>query len=119
MKTKSKKLKYTIQPFVKAVLVFVPIKDDDDFPDYKRGIIGDNHRWVKPTIVSNTEDIKAGDMVFDCITKEIYPSKTSRMGSYEAKVLIPSDELPIEILYEIEEGIYKEGDIVIVIPKNN
>lgn len=112
-----------------AKLVLVEIGMDGDYPDYKSGIIGVNHNWYKPILISETEKIEVGDLIYWKHNKSIQKVKSidvknntidfddPKYNGYLSacyKILaLPEHFSPLQ-LQMIVDGKLKDGDTVLV-----
>ena len=101
-------------------LVLVNIGTDGDYPDYSQQIIGINHCWVRPIIISLAEKIEAGDWKycpFDDVNK-IQKQEGAYYDKDEFKILALPEHFSPKQLQAIasseQSGYYKDGDKVLV-----
>ena len=108
-----------------AELVLVDTGTDGDYPDYSQQIIGVNHRWVKPYLISRTEKIEVGDWVLEYmmgkpynviqVTKEdLDRCKINFANRSCFKILALPEYFSLQILSKIVSGELKDGDKVLL-----
>jgi len=100
-------------------LVLVDTGTDGDYPDYSRQIIGINHRWVRPIIISETEKIEERDKDWYYVkdVNNYYSTSTHSIKLFHGKhfkVLALPEHFSPKHLQAIVDGKMKDGDKVLV-----
>lgn len=102
-----------------AELVLVDTGTDGDYPDYSQQIIGVNHRWVKPYLISRTEKIEVGDWIYDIDLKNIkqateLQARVANKGfNYYVKIVALPEHFSPQQLQDIVNGKLKEGKCLV------